>query len=126
MYLSQKLLHNYGNLASLFSEVMGVTIEQFIITHKIDRVKELLVYDKLTLTEISHLMNYSSVAHLTTQFKKVTGFTPTLFKQLAVKKNRQAVKCERCNIGIKLCNNYSYKNLNLCIASIDNLTKRPK
>jgi len=85
-HLSQKLNHNYTYLANLFSEVQGTTIEKFIIAHKIERVKELLVYNELTLTEIAYLMHYSSVAHLSTQFKKVTGLTPSHFKQLKVKR----------------------------------------
>lgn len=82
VYLSQKLNHDYTYLANLFSEVQGTTIERFIINHKIERVKELLVYNELSLTEISYLMHYSSVAHLSAQFKKVTGLTPTHFKKL--------------------------------------------
>jgi AraC-like DNA-binding protein len=85
-YLSQKLNHDYTHLANLFSEVTGTTIEHFIIHHKIERVKELLIYDELNLTEISYLLNYSSVAHLSNQFKKVTGLTPTFFKHLKNKK----------------------------------------
>ena len=85
-YLSQKLNHNYTYLASLFSEVQGTTIEQFLITHKIERVKELLVYDELNLTEIAYLLHYSSVSHLSTQFKKVTGLTASHFKQLKDKR----------------------------------------
>lgn len=85
-YLSQKLNHNYTYLANLFSEVQGTTIEQFIISHKIERVKELLVYNELNLTEIAYLMHYSSVAHLSAQFKKVTGLTPSHFKQLKNKR----------------------------------------
>ena len=81
-HLSQKLNHNYTYLANLFSEVQGTTIEQFIIAHKIERVKELLVYNELNLTEIAYLMHYSSVGHLSAQFKKVTGLTPSHFKQL--------------------------------------------
>ncbi|TMI63084.1 MAG: helix-turn-helix transcriptional regulator [Bacteroidetes bacterium] len=83
-YLSKKLNHNYTYLANLFSEVQGTTIEKFIIVHKIERVKELLVYNEHNLTEIAYLMHYSSVAHLSTQFKKVTGLTPSHFKQLRV------------------------------------------
>jgi AraC-like DNA-binding protein len=75
-------------LANLFSEATGITIEQFIIQHKIERVKELIIYDELNLTEISYLLNYSSVAHLSTQFKKVTGLTPTFFKNLKVKRRQ--------------------------------------
>lgn len=85
-HLSQKLNHNYTYLANLFSEVQGTTIEKFIIAHKIERVKELLVYNELNLTEIAYLMHYSSVAHLSAQFKKVTGLTPSHFKQLREKK----------------------------------------
>lgn len=85
-YLSQRLDHNYTYLANLFSETTGTTIEQFIIAHKIERAKELLLYDELNLTEISYLLNYSSVAHLSAQFKKVTGLTPTFFKELKHKK----------------------------------------
>jgi AraC-like DNA-binding protein len=85
-YLSQKLTHDYTYLANLFSEVQGTTIEKFFIAHKIERVKELLVYDELSLTEIAYQMHYSSVAHLSTQFKKVTGLTPSHFKQLRKKR----------------------------------------
>ena len=85
-YLSQKLHHDYTYLANLFSEVQGTTIEKFLITHKIERVKELLVYNELNLTEIAYLMHYSSVAHLSAQFKKVTGLTPSHFKQLRDKR----------------------------------------
>ena len=85
-YLSQKLNHNYTYLANLFSEVQGTTIEKFLIMHKIERVKELLVYNELNLTEIAYQMHYSSVAHLSAQFKKVTGLTPSHFKQLKDKK----------------------------------------
>jgi AraC-like DNA-binding protein len=85
-YLSQKLHHDYTYLANLFSEVQGTTIEKFLIAHKIERVKELLVYDELNLTEIAYQMHYSSVAHLSAQFKKVTGLTPSYFKQLKVKR----------------------------------------
>lgn len=85
-FLSQKLNYDYTYLANLFSEVQGTTIEQFLIAHKIERVKELLVYDELNLTEIAYKMNYSSVAHLSAQFKKVTGLTPSHFKQLKNKR----------------------------------------
>lgn len=80
--LSDKLNHDYTYLANLFSEVTGTTIEQFVIAHKIERVKELMLYDELNLTEISYKLNYSSVSHLSSQFKKVTGLTPTFFKRL--------------------------------------------
>ena len=85
-YLAQKLKHDYTYLANLFSEVQGITIEQFLITHKIERVKELLVYNELTLTEIAYQLHYSSVAHLSAQFKKVTGLTPSHFKELKNKR----------------------------------------
>jgi AraC-like DNA-binding protein len=87
-YLSEKLQHDYTYLATLFSEVTGITIEHYIISHKIERVKELLLYDELNLTEIAYKLNYSSVAHLSNQFKKVTGLTPTYFKQLKQYKRR--------------------------------------
>ncbi len=85
-YLSVKLNHNYTYLANLFSEVQGTNIEHFIISHKIERIKELIIYDELNLTEISYKMNYSSVAHLSNQFKKMTGLTPSHFKQLKDKR----------------------------------------
>jgi len=85
-YLSEKLGYNYTYLANLFTEVKGTTIEHFIIIHKIERVKELLIYDELTLSEIAWRLHYSSVAHLSNQFKKITGLTPTFFKQLKHKK----------------------------------------
>jgi len=85
-HISEKLSHSYTYLANLFSEVQGTTIQQFIMLHKVERIKELIVYDELTLTEISYLMNYSSVAHLSTQFKNVTGLTPSHFKALKEKR----------------------------------------
>lgn len=85
-YLSERLQHNYTYMANLFSEVTGITIEHYIIHHKIERVKELLIYEEFNLTQISYWLNYSSVAHLSNQFKKVTGLTPTFFKQLRHKK----------------------------------------
>ena len=85
-FLSNKLHHDYTYLANLFSEATGTTIEHYIILHKIERVKELLLYDELNLTEISYKLNYSSVAHLSNQFKKVTGLTPSFFKQLKIKR----------------------------------------
>jgi AraC-like DNA-binding protein len=81
-FLSKKLEYDYTYLANLFSEVQGTTIEQFIISHKVERIKELIIYDELNITEIAWKMNYSSVAHLSNQFKKVTGLTPSHFKQL--------------------------------------------
>lgn len=79
-YLSEKLNHDYSYLSKLFSEVEGKTIEQYIIAQKIEKVKELLVYDELTLSEIAWKLGYSSVAHLSAQFKKVTGLTPSFYK----------------------------------------------
>lgn len=86
-YLSEKLSHDYTYMANLFSEVVGINIEHYMIVHKIERVKELLVYDELSLTEISYKLHYSSVAHLSNQFKKITGLTPSHFKKF--KENRQ-------------------------------------
>jgi YesN/AraC family two-component response regulator len=88
-FLNEKLQHDYTYMANLFSEVQGTTIGNFIILHKIERVKELLVYDELSLTEIAYLMHYSSVAHLSAQFKKITGLTATHFKSL--KDNRRSM-----------------------------------
>ena len=85
-YLSEKLDHNYTYLANLFSEIQGTTIEQFIISHKVERIKELMIYGELNITEIAWQMNYSSVAHLSSQFKKVTGLSPSHFKQLKDKR----------------------------------------
>jgi AraC-like DNA-binding protein len=85
-FLSEKLNHNYTYLANLFTEVQGTTIEKFIIAHKVEKVKELLVYNELTLTQIAYKLHYSSVAHLSAQFKKVTGLTPTFFKNLKDKR----------------------------------------
>ena len=90
-YLSEKLNYDYTYLANLFSEVQGTTIEKFIISHKIERVKELIIYDELNLTEIAWNMHYSSVAHLSNQFKKITGLTPSHFKQLK-NKRRTAIE----------------------------------
>ena len=81
-FISEKLQHDYTYLSNIFSEVKGITIQQFIILHKIERIKELIIYDELNLTEIAWKMNYSSVAHLSNQFKKVTGLTPSHFKLL--------------------------------------------
>ncbi len=81
-YISQTLHYDYTYLSNVFSEVKGITIQQFIIINKIERVKELLLYDELSLTEISYKLHYSSVGHLSNQFKKITGLSPTYFKQL--------------------------------------------
>ena len=85
-FLSEKLSYDYTYMANIFAEVTGTTIELFVIAHKIERVKELLIYDELSLTQISYKLHYSSVAHLSHQFKKVTGLTPTFFKNLKLKK----------------------------------------
>lgn len=85
-YLSEKLHHDYTYMANLFSEVQGTTIEQFIILHKVELIKELIIYGELNITEIAWKLNYSSVAHLSNQFKKVTGLSPSHFKQLKDKK----------------------------------------
>ena len=85
-YLSEKLNYDYNYLSNLFSEVKGTTIEHFIIAHKIEKVKELLIYNELTLTEIAAKLHYSNVAHLSNQFKKVTGLTPTFFKGMKHKR----------------------------------------
>ena len=89
-YLSEKLNYNYTYLANLFSEVKGTTIEQFYLAHKIEKVKELLIYGELNLTEIAWKLHYSSVAHLSNHFKKKTGLTPSQFKNLS-NKNRIAL-----------------------------------
>lgn len=85
-FISEKLKYDYTYLSNIFSEVKGITIQQFIIIHKIERAKELLLYDELNLTEISYKLHYSSVAHLSNQFKKVTGLSPSHYKQLKDKK----------------------------------------
>lgn len=88
-YISKKLNYDYTYLSNLFSEVKGITIQHFIIIHKIEKAKELILYNELSLTEISYLLNYSSVAHLSNQFKKVTGYSPSYFKKIGIlrKKN---------------------------------------
>jgi AraC-like DNA-binding protein len=87
-YLTSKLNYDYTYLANLFSEVQGTTIEHFFIFHKVEQVKELLVYDELNLKEIAFKLHYSSVAHLSNQFKKITGLTPSHFKKLKHKRRR--------------------------------------
>ena len=81
VYISEKLKHDYNYLSNLFSEIKGTTIDHFIIAHKIEKVKELLMYNEMSIKEISYRLNYSSVAHLSNQFKKVTGVTPSYFKK---------------------------------------------
>jgi AraC-like DNA-binding protein len=96
-FLSEKLNHDYTYMANLFSEVQGTTIAQFIIQHKIERIKELIMYDELNITEIAWKMNYSSVAHLSNQFKKVTGLSPSHFKKL---RNKRRSPIEEIGIPI--------------------------
>lgn len=86
--LSKSLRHDYSYLSNLFSDVEGTTIEKYFIAQKIEKVKELLVYDELSLSEIAFLLNYSSVAHLSSQFKKITGLTPSHFKQIGRDKRK--------------------------------------
>jgi AraC-like DNA-binding protein len=87
-FISEELGYDYTYLSNLFTEVRGLTIQQFIILHKIEKVKELILYDELTLSEISYQLHYSSVAHLSNQFKKVTGLTPTFFKKIGSKRRK--------------------------------------
>ncbi len=87
-FLSEKLGCNYTYLSHIFSEMNGITIQQFIILHKIEKIKELLIYDELNLSEISYQLNYSSVAHLSNQFKKVTGVTPSFYKRMKKKRTQ--------------------------------------
>lgn len=86
-YISEKLAYDYTYLANVFSEVKGITIQQFIINHKIEKVKELMLYDELNLTEIAYKLHYSSVAHLSNQFKKITGLSPSFYKHMKYKRN---------------------------------------
>jgi AraC-like DNA-binding protein len=85
-YISEKLNYDYTYLSNIFSEVKGINLQHYIILHKIEKVKELLLYDELNLTEISYKLHYSSVAHLSNQFKKVTGLSPSFYKQLKKKR----------------------------------------
>ncbi|MEO8117521.1 MAG: AraC family transcriptional regulator [Bacteroidota bacterium] len=85
-YISEKLQQDYTYLSNTFSEVKGITIQQFIIIHKIEKVKELILYDELNLTQIAYKLHYSSVAHLSNQFKKITGLSPSFFKKLKQKR----------------------------------------
>ncbi|MFC4479525.1 helix-turn-helix domain-containing protein [Flavobacterium chungangensis] len=80
-YLAENLNQDYNSLSNLFSEIENTTIEKYFISQKIEKVKELLIYNELSLSEIADILNYSNVAHLSNQFKKITGFTPTSFKQ---------------------------------------------
>ena len=105
IYLSEKLNHDYTYLSNLFSEVQGTTIERFIISHKTERVKELIIYGEHNITEIAWKMGYSSVAHLSSQFKKVTGLSPSHFKNLKDKR-----RCPIEEIGIE--NNINQSSVN--------------
>ncbi|MCH8555473.1 MAG: AraC family transcriptional regulator [Schleiferiaceae bacterium] len=88
VFLSEKLGYDYTYLANVFSEVKGITIQKFIILNKIERVKELILYDELSFAEIAHLLHYSSAAHLSNQFKKITGLSPAYFKEIANRRRR--------------------------------------
>jgi len=95
-YLGDKLNHDYSYLSKIFSEIQGGTIEHFMISHRIERIKELLIYDELTISEIAWKLNYSSVGHLSNQFKKVMGMSPIQFKQM---KDRKRIPIE--NVGLQ-------------------------
>ncbi len=99
-FLSKKLKHDYTYLANLFSEAQGITIEHFIISHKVERIKELIMYGELNISEIAWKMNYSSVSHLSNQFKKATGLSPSHFKQL---KNKRRMPIQQIGDAV-LCN----------------------
>ena len=88
-YLAENLNQDYNSLSNLFSEIENTTIEKYFISQKIEKVKELLIYNELSLSEIADILNYSNVAHLSNQFKKITGLTPTHFKQSKYKKRIQ-------------------------------------
>lgn len=87
-YISEKLNYDYTYLSNIFSEVKGTTIQHFIIMHKIEKVKKLLLYDQLNLSEIAYKLHYSSVAHLSNQFKKITGLSPSFFKKMGMKRTK--------------------------------------
>lgn len=95
-YISDKMEYDYTYLANLFSEVKGTTLQQFIICHKIERIKELIIYGELNMTEIAWKLNYSSVAHLSNQFRKITGLSPSHFKQLKDKKRTPLEEVGEC------------------------------
>ena len=86
-YISEKVGFDYTYLSNIFTETKGITIQHYIIIHKIEKVKELLLYEELNLTEISRKLHYSSVAHLSTQFKQITGLTPSFYKDISIKRN---------------------------------------
>jgi len=91
-YLSEKLNYRYNYLANTFSEATGINLEYYIIAHKIEKVKELIIYDELNLTEISYKLGYKSVSHLSNQFKKITGLTPSFFKEIKEKRRNASEK----------------------------------
>jgi AraC-like DNA-binding protein len=95
IFLSEQLNKDYHSLSELFSKTKGITIEQYIILHKIEKVKELIMYDELNLSEIAYKLNYSSVAHLSNQFKKITGLTPSFFKAILKKKQEQVLSSNK-------------------------------
>ena len=107
LYISEKLQLDYTYLSNIFSDVKGITIQQFIIIHKIERVKELLLYEDMNLTEISYKMNYSSVAHLSNQFKKITGLSATQYKLL---KDKRRIPIDE--VGNELAVKTDYKEIN--------------
>ncbi|MDP2723280.1 MAG: AraC family transcriptional regulator [Bacteroidales bacterium] len=98
-YLSEKLDYDYTYLANLFSEIQNINIEQFYLSHKIERAKELIIYDELNITEIADKLHYSSVGHFSNQFKKMTGLTPTHYKHLKFKKRKPLVSRQRSYDG---------------------------
>ncbi len=95
-YISKKLDYDFKYLSRIFSDTRGITIENYIIAHKVERIKELILYNELSLTQISYKLNYSSVAHLSAQFKKVTGLTPSYFKQM---KNKKRISLEKIGVA---------------------------
>lgn len=108
-YIEEKLKKKYNYLSNLFSEIEGITIEQFIIFQKIEKVKELLVYDELSLSEIANKLGYSSVAYLSTQFKKITGLTPSYFKSVKDKKRVSLDNLKPVNIIKRTSQNITIK-----------------
>lgn len=107
-YISEKLDYDYTYLSNLFSEVKGITIQQFIIINKIEKAKELLLYDELSLTEISYKLHYSSVAHLSNQFKKITGLTPTHYKLM---KDKRRTPIEDIGLDVSIRSNGVDQNI---------------
>lgn len=91
-YLKDKLHHDYSKLSNMFSDIEGISIEKYFINLKVEKIKELIIYDELSLSEIANVLHYSSSAHLSNQFKKVTGFTPSYFKKMKGSKRTQLDK----------------------------------